>query len=332
LNSRKTIAAALAACLLAALVAACGSSEDDGSGRPTVTATTAVLADITEQVAGEDAQVEQLIPDSAGPHDFQLSAQDRAGIEDSVLLVSNGAELEQGIPVDEVEIAKFALADHVEGLLPLEDAGAHEEEEHGAEEAEHAEGEEEHAGEEGEHAEEEEHGHGTVDPHVWMDPTRVAGALPALAEALAEADPDNAEGYRARATKFGNELTALDAEIQAQLEAIPPANRELVTSHDALGYFADRYGFEVVATPFPASGAEAEASAGRIDEVEQAIRRTGVPTVFAEEGDDPEVLSLIAGETGVKIDEGLLVEAPGSAGTYVEMLRNDAQIVLSGLR
>jgi hypothetical protein len=62
------------------------------------------------------------------------------------------------------------------------------------------------------------------------------------------------------------------------------------------------------------------------------IRETGVPTVYAEEEDDPEVLSLIAGETGVEIDEGLLVESPGSAGTYVEMLRNDAQMLLTGLR
>jgi ABC-type Zn uptake system ZnuABC Zn-binding protein ZnuA len=312
----KPIAVLTAAVLLAALVAACGSDDGEGSGKPTVTATTGILADITERVAGPDAEVEQLIPDGAGTHDFQLSARDRAGVEDSVLLVSVGAELEQGIPVEEIDVEGFVLADHVEGLMPFEEAGAHE--------GEHA--EEEHS--EGE----EEHEHGTVDPHVWMDPSRVADALPALAEALAEADPAHAQGYRDRAEAYAAELQALDRELARTLSAIPPANRELVTSHDAMGYFADRYGFEVVATPFPASGAEAEASAARIHEVEEVIRETGVPTVYAEEEDDAEVLSLIAGETGVQIDESLLVESPGSAGTYVEMLRKDAQILLAGLR
>ena len=152
------------------------------------------MADITEQVAGDDAKVEQVIPDSASPHDFSLSAQDRAGLEDSVLLVSNGASLEAGIPVEEIDVDQYALSDHVGELLPFGEEGAHEEhaedahaakEEHRAEE-EHAEAEEEHA--EGE----EEQEHGAEDPHVWMDPSRVAAALPSLGEALASADPEHA--------------------------------------------------------------------------------------------------------------------------------------------
>jgi ABC-type Zn uptake system ZnuABC Zn-binding protein ZnuA len=166
---------------------------------------------------------------------------------------------------------------------------------------------------------------------VWMDPSRVAAALPALADALAEADPDHADGYRSRAESYAAELRELDAEIEQQTGSIPPQNRQLVTSHDAMGYFADRYGLEVLATPFPASGPEAEASAQTIKEVEDAVRSSGVPTIFAQETDDPEVLERIARETGVSIEEHLLVEAPGEAGSYVGMLRLDAELLRNGL-
>ncbi|MGH2923261.1 MAG: metal ABC transporter substrate-binding protein [Solirubrobacterales bacterium] len=297
------------ALLLAVAVAACG-SDDDGGGAPRVAATTGILADIAGEVAGDDAEVVQLIPDGSSPHDFQLSAEDRAEVEDSVLLAYNGADLEAGVPVDELDLPRFALADNVGPLLESTEAGAHEEE--------HA-------------AEEEEHAHEGGDPHVWMDPSRTAAALPALAEALAQADPEHADGYRRRADEYADELRALDTELADRLATIPAGDRELVTSHDALGYFADRYGLEVVATPFPASGAEAEPSASHLRESTDAIRSAGVPAVFAEAGDDPEVLELIAGDTGVEVVDDLLVESPGDSGGYVEMLRHDAGLIATGL-
>jgi ABC-type Zn uptake system ZnuABC Zn-binding protein ZnuA len=297
--------------LLFVAAVGCG-SDDDGSSELAITASTGIWADVTERVAGDDADVEQVIPDATSPHDFQLSAEDRATIEDSLLLVYNGAELEAGLPIDEIEVTKFAVADHAGELLPFEEAGEH------AAEEEHAEGEEEHE-------------NGGLDPHVWMDPSRVATALPALAGALAEADPDHAEGYRSRAESYAAELQQLDAEIERAVAAIPPQNRKLVTSHDAMGYFADRYGLEVLATPFPASGPEAEASAQTIKEVEDAVRASGVPTIFAQETDDPEVLERIAREAGVSIEEHLLVEAPGEAGSYLGMLRENAELLRAGL-
>ena len=316
----RALTAALAATLALAL-AACGSDEDDDGSSTRVTATTGILADITEQIAGEDAEVEQLIPDGSSPHDFQLSAEDRAGLEDSALLVYNGAELEAGVPVDELGQPKFALTENVGRLLPAGEAGAHEDERAAEEEA---------AADE-DHATEEDHADEGGDPHVWMDPARTARALPALADALAAADPDHAEGYRSRADAYADELRALDSDLAGELATIPPENRELVTSHDALGYFAARYALEVIATPFPASGAEAEASAAQFREVEDAIADTGVPAVFAEAEDDPEVLELIAGDTGVEVVDDLLVESPGESGGYVEMLRHDTDLITTAL-
>jgi zinc/manganese transport system substrate-binding protein len=272
--------------ILAAGIAGCGSDEN-GDG-PTVAVTTGIWADVIEAIAGEDASVEQIIPDGTSPHDFQLSARDRAEIEDSGLLVYNGADLEAGIPIEDLDATAFAMTDHAGQLRPS-------------------------------------------DPHVWMDPARVAEAVPALADELAKADPDQADGYRERAAGYVRELETLDREIRSTLAAIPAANRQLVTSHDALGYFADRYAFRVIATPFPASGPQSEASAQTIAEVEEAIRTSGVPTVFAQDTDNPEVLEGIAARTGVRIETGLPVEAPGEAGSYLEMLRRDAELIGAGL-
>ena len=276
----------------AALAAGCGSA--DSETQPAVIATTGIVADITEQVAGGDIEVEQLIPDSSSPHDFQLSAEDRQRLEEASLVAANGADLEAGIPLEDVDAPYWELSEHVGKLRPFEEGGS--------------------------------------DPHVWMDPTNVARALPSLADALAEADPAHAAGYRERADAYAAELKELDAEIRRRVEAIPKADRKLVTSHDALGYFADRYGFEVVATPFPASGPEAEPSAARLHDVEEAVRSSGVPTVFAEDTDDPKVLRKVADDTGVEIETGLHVEAPGDAGSYIEMLRADAELLISGLQ
>ncbi len=320
----RTIFISAAVVLWSALVlGACGDDDDAGGDGPHVVATTGIVADLAEAVAGPGVDVEQVIPDASSPHDYQLSAQDRQVVEEADLLVVSGASLETGIPLDEVDAPQWVLADHVGELLPFEEAGSHEpaSDEHASDEA----------GGEEEHAAEAEHENGTVDPHVWMDATRVAAALPSLADALSEADPTDASGYDERAQAYAKQLDKLDAELERTLASVPASDRELVTSHDSLGYFADRYGFEVVATAFPASGPEAEASAGLIGEVEDAVREHDVPAVFAQREVDPETLRLIAEVTGVEIEEGLIIESPGAAGSYEEMLRLDADLVAAAL-
>jgi zinc/manganese transport system substrate-binding protein len=290
-----TSTAALAACAALAVGLAACADDDESGGQTQVVATTGILADVATQVAGDDAEVEQLIPDSADPHSFALSAEDRQTLEEAELVIANGAGLEAGVPVDEAETS-WTLTEHAGELLPFA------------------------AGD----------GEGS-DPHVWMDPTKVAAALPSLAEALGAADPEHAADYTERATDYAKRLRLLDQVMRRTLEGVPEPNRELVTSHDSLGYFADRYGFEVLATAFPATGAEAEASAASLAEVEDAVRDSGVPAVFAQEGDDPEAMNLVASNTGVELNYDLLVEAPGAAGTYEEMLRRDADLIARSL-
>ncbi|MGI9557847.1 MAG: metal ABC transporter substrate-binding protein [Solirubrobacterales bacterium] len=340
-------AATITATLAAAVIAGCGGDDDSGassegpgaSGEATIVATTGVLADIAAEVAGDDAEVVQLIPDGVDVHGFAASAQDRALLDDAVLVVENGAGLEEGVPLDEVEAGRWALADEGSELIAFGSADVHGDEGESHEgEGEKHEGEthdeegESHEGE-GETVGEDAHDHsaGTGDPHVWMSPAFVAAAVPSLAEALAEADPANADEYRARADDYVERLESLDEEITDQLSGLPVAQRSLVTSHDAFSYFADRYDLTVIATPFPSSGPEAEPSAARLAEVQDAIVDSGVSAVFAQVSDNPEVLEAVARETGVEVVDELLVSSPGDAGSYEEMMRRNASLIAAGL-
>jgi zinc/manganese transport system substrate-binding protein len=295
MNRFRASTAILAAVLGSAALAACGNDES-GSGT-TVVATTGILSDITEQVAGPDAEVIQLIPDNSDPHSFSISAQDRQQLEQADLVVANGVGLEAGVPLDESGAPVWELSAHA-GELRTATAG---------EEAD------------------------STDPHVWMDPTRVAEALPSLVAALGDADPAHTADYKKRASDYARELSSLDRQIERTLSAVPPQDRKIVTSHDALGYFADRYGFDVIATVFPTTGAEAEASAAGLADVEAAVRESGVPAIFVQSVDDPEALRVVADETGVELEDGLAVEAPGPAGSYVEMLRLDSRLIADSL-
>ena len=299
----RTIVIALGAAAVA--LGGCGGSGGEAADRPAVVATTGFAADIVSSVAGRDVEVVQLVPDSSSPHSYGASAKDRRRLAEADLVVEFGRGYEEGLPLDDVEAARFAFTDHVGELR--EGSG-------------HA-GEEERAGEE-EHAE---------DPHVWMDPTRVARALPGLASALGEAVPAKAEDFRRRAAEEALALRELDREIARTLRPIPPARRKLVTSHDSLGYFAERYDLEFVAAPFGRSP-EAEASAEDVAGVIAAVRRERVPAVFAQAGDDPKVMRRIAGEAEVAVVDDLLVENPGPrAETYAEALRFDARRIAEAL-
>lgn len=274
-----------------------GGVSQDADPKPTVAATTGILADVTSNVVGNRAEVVQIVPDGVSPHDFQLSARGRAELESADLVVANGEGLEAGLQLDSVGVARWNLAEHAGALLGPSGADG-----------------------------------SAADPHVWMDPDRVARSLPSLTAALSRVDPDGKDRYRTAARAYARELRRLAASMQRTLAVVAPGQRELVTSHDSLAYFAERFDFEVAATPFPSSGAEAEVSAQSIAEVERAIRTTGVPAIFSQAGDDPAVLEQIARRTGVEVVAGLLVESPGPARTYERMMRRDAELVARALR
>lgn len=294
--------AALAVLALAALpLSACGAEEGGAEGgSPAIVATSGVVADIVAGVVGERLEVTQLVPDGADPHSYAASARDQEEIENADLVVLASTALEEGLPLESAE-RTFELAENISGPLDLDEKSG--------------------AGHEGE---------GT-DPHVWLDPTKVAAAMPALARDLAELDPSGAGEYRAAARRYATELRALDGELAEMVAEIPEPSRKLVTSHDSMGYFADRYGFEVLGTTFGAAP-EAESSAGELAELIEQVEAAGVPAVFAQRGDNPQVLERLAAATGATVIDDLLITSPGpEASTYPEMMRITTERVVDGL-
>jgi zinc/manganese transport system substrate-binding protein len=166
------------------------------------------------------------------------------------------------------------------------------------------------------------------DPHWWQDPRRAEKAVTAIGDALARAGlPNGAERYRRR-------LRSLDAEVARCVDAVPRERRLLVTSHDALGYYARRYGIEVVGTVIASLSTAAQPSAGDVAKLVATIRRTGVKTIFAESSVNPRVEEAIAREAGARVGRALWADSlgpPGSDGaTYIGSIAANTRALVEG--
>jgi zinc/manganese transport system substrate-binding protein len=173
------------------------------------------------------------------------------------------------------------------------------------------------------------------DPHVWFDPIRVADAAGIIAERLTEIDP--AFDWDERAGAYGTALRSLDADISATLSAIPESNRVLVTNHDALGYFAARYGFEIAGTVIPSGTTLAEPSSAELAALVEEIQQRGVQAIFAETTEPSTLADAIAAEAGeavqvVELYTGSLGEAGTGADTLIGMLLTNAQLIAGALQ
>ena len=230
-----------------------------------------------------------------------------------------------------------------------EDTHGHEDDAHGHEEEGHDEHEEEgHGHEEDAHGHEEEghddeemghddhgHAHGAEDPHVWFDPHRVAEALPVLAQALTTHAGLDAAAVDACAASYRAELEAVDAEIAAKVGQLPAESRKLVTNHDALGYYAARYGFEVIGTVIPSLSSLAEANPAGLEELAGLIEHEGIKAIFAEtqhSGDEIEALAARLGDVDViTLYTGSLGPPGSGAETYVGYLRTNTDLIVDSL-
>lgn len=332
---RRGIALVAAAGLI---VAACG-GDDESSGTaaqgadvPTVVATTSMWADVVANVACDGlVAVETIIPIGGDPHSFEPSLRDRERLDDADLVVANGLLLEESL-ADTVAAAEdqgtpvFRVAEHVETIEFSAGRDDHSEDE--------AHDEDEAHGDDAGHGEDE-HAHEGDDPHVWTDPTRVAAMLPELAEVIVAETGVDAAAVDTCVADYTAELEALDAELVDTLGAIPDDARELVTNHEALGYFADRYDFEVIGTVIPAPSGLAETNPAQLEELAELIEAEGVPAVFAEaqhSAQDAEALSERVGDIEVvTLFTDALGEDGSGAETYVGLMRTNAGLIAEAL-
>jgi zinc/manganese transport system substrate-binding protein len=310
----------IALLVLPALVGTAGCGDDDGAGQEgaSIVVTTNILGDIVTNLVGDDVRVEVVMPPNANPHDFAASAKQVAAMREADVLVVNGLGFEEGLD-DTIDAAAgdgvsvLTLTDLVPGHLAAGEE-AHEEEEHEAEE----------------------HGHEGEDPHVFTDPARMAVATAALAEELADqVDGLDTPAFRERAAAYVADLEALDGEVEALVAAVPAERRVLVTNHEVFGYFADRYGFEVLGAVIPSLSTLAEPSAADLADLAAAIADAGVPAIFAESSSPTRLADALAAEgTDVEVVE-LFGESLGSEGsggeTYVDMVRTNAERIVGAL-
>lgn len=266
-----------------------------------------------------------------------------------------------------IEAFEAAEAEHQE---EAEDED-HGEEEGGEEEEDHDEGEEEEEGED--HSEEEEvaemvlaiiaqaesgamdmeeaieeiehlvsgeeeghddHGHGLEDPHFWFDPLRVKLAVDYIAVQLVSVDSGGSETYTANASAYKAQLDELDTWTQEQVSAVPDASRFLLTSHDSFGYFADRYGFEVIGVILGTT-TEVEPSAEHMAELTETVEEYNVPAVFGETTVSERLATSLAAETGadlVRLYSGSLGPEGSGAETYLSMVRSNVENIVNALK
>ncbi|SET40311.1 metal ABC transporter substrate-binding protein [Geodermatophilus poikilotrophus] len=316
-TTRAVTAATASAAALA--LAGCGGSDDAAAGGSgdglTVVAGFYPLEWAAQRVGGDRVDVSSLTPPGAEAHDLELAPQDVAAVAGADLLVYL-----QGFQPALDEVAATEAADTAwdagpaADLIPTAKGHGHE-----------GESAEEHAA----HAEEGAEDGEALDPHFWLDPVRLASVGDALAERLAEADPDGAAGYEQDAAALRADLEALDAEIQAGLAGC--AVDTLVTGHEAFGYLADRYGLEVVGISGLSPSQEPDPA--QLAEITALVRERGVTTVYTETLVDPAVAETVATEAGVRtavLDpiEGLTDESAGS--DYLEVMRANLATLQEG--
>jgi zinc/manganese transport system substrate-binding protein len=319
-SSSRVLAALLAS--VAVVLASCGDEEGSSStstdDRPTVVVTTNILGDVVENLVGDEFQIVTIMPVGSDPHEFQPSAQQVAQIGAADGLIVNGAGFEEGL-LDVIESAEgdgVPVFEAIGAVATIGFGGGHHDEQ----------GDED----------EDEHEHGGDDPHFFTDPARMAIAADAIvAFLIANVDGVDVDVLDANAAAYVAELEALDREVETVLADIPAKRRVLVTNHEVFGYFANRYGFEVIGTVIPSGTTVGGASAQELVELAGVIEHEGVPAIFTDTSSSDKLASTLADEVGeVEVVE-LFSESLGSddsqGATYLDMVRTNAERIAAAL-
>ncbi len=281
------------------VLTACENDEVGTDPRFTVVVTTTIIGDLVGNVVGADATIEVLVPIGADPHDYQASSRQVAAVNDADLVVAVGLGLEEGL-VDVLTAAEEDGANVIE-IAPLLDPIPLE---------------------------------NSLDPHVWLDPNRMAEAARLIAEEMTRVDP--LVDWSSRAEVYAIELDTTHREIESILQAVHRDSRKLVTNHDALGYFAAVYGFEIVGTVVPGGSTLGAPSSDELAELVRVIEEEDVPAIFADTTESSALAFSVAAEVGHEVEvvdlyTGSLGEPGSGADTLIGMLLTNAELIAGAL-
>lgn len=288
--------------LLAALVLASCAAPTPASNRLKVVATFSVLGDLVQNIGGDKVDVYTLVGPGLDTHTFEPSPADSRTLTDAAIVVENGLGFETWL--DDLYTASGSSARRVVASQGIEPRTAEDE-------------------------------GGDYDPHIWHSAANAIQMTKNIRDALITADPANQSTYEANAEAYLKQLEDLDSWIFDEVAKLPESRRKLVTTHDTFGYFADRYGFQIIGTVLPTTTEGASPSAQEIATLVNNLKASGVPAVFAENVSSKALLRQIADEAGLTIVASLYTDALGPAGsdgdTYLSMMRFNATTIVTEL-
>jgi ABC-type Zn uptake system ZnuABC Zn-binding protein ZnuA len=261
-----------------------------------VLAAESFLTDIAQQVAGNRIKVEGLIPIGMEPHAYEPAPRDVARVAESNLLIISGAGLEEWLK---------GILTNIGGSEKIIEASSGLTAMNG-------------------------------DPHFWLNPQLMLTYVDNIRDAMARIDTDGKDEYASNAAAYKQKLLELDAWIKQEVEKIPPENRLLVTNHETLGYFASRYGFQVIGSLVASLSSEAAPSPRELAQLSDNLKTLPVRVIFLDVGSNPNLAEQIAAETKAQIITSLYSEslspAGGPAATYLEMMKHNVSVIVSALQ
>lgn len=271
-----------------------------------------VMADLARDIGAERVEVTEIVKAGVDPHIYEPTPGDRKTIAKSQILLASGLGFEGYLDKLRPSLEKAGVRLVVGGdvVKPIE-GGCDDHECH-----DHSHG----------------HSHGTTDPHWWHSISNVQAVATQICNAFVTADPAGKATYEANAKNLQTRLTALSKWVRLQLAALPKANRVLVTSHDALGYFAKDNGFEIFAVQ--GISTSDQPSSQKVKRLIGEIKDRKVKAIFAENIENPKVLEQITNETGAKPGGVLYADGlgSGSAGTYEGMMKSNVSTIVEALK
>ena len=296
---------------------------------PLVVATNSVICDLARQIAGDTISLKCLIEAGTDPHIYQPTPDDRKAIDSAQLVLYSGYNFESSliklIDASSNKAPKVAISElAIQNPLVAEDGHSHNHD-HGSETKQDQQSDIANTEEKKESA----------DPHVWNNAQNGIKIAQSISNSLSKLRPDQAQIYATNTARLVSELEQIDTWIKAQIATIPEGSRKLITTHDALGYYAQAYGIEVEGALSGISTDE-QPTAARVKELVDRIKSSQVPTIFAESSINPKLISAVAKEANVKVSERSLyadgLSAKGSeAETYTGMLIANTRTIVEGL-
>jgi manganese/iron transport system substrate-binding protein len=278
------------------------SPSTDGDSRPLVVATSTIIADLSQQVGGNEIALEGLLNPGDDPHVYEPVPTDTVALERADLILYNGYNLEPGLIrlINATGTAKTLAVGEVVSPLELDKAGA-----------------------------------SVPDPHIWGDVANVVLMVDAIEQALIELSPEDATVFEQNSDRLTQTLERLDAWVEQQVATIPADQRYLVTTHDAFQYYARAYGLKVSGTLIGIS-TEEQPSAQTVQTLIESVKATGVSAIFAETTLNPSLIETVAEEANVVLAETALysdaIGAQGSnAETYVKMVVSNTKTIVEAL-